>query len=1323
MASSASFSKPSPAPQPTSTQSQTQEPAAAALTSSSPSPSPSAAATAQPPSLGNVAVGGGGGASSRLVSSSRDTSSSSSSSSSSRRSCEIELVYSTRKMYTHDRFNATMRLVNNREEELNSWQVVWRFASSEGIVQNTTKGGLLFDQGTSGRNGPPSRVVNYNDWQQNGVILAEGGFREFTFVGALNEATTSDVPSREFRWSRRVKDVSVNGLECSLIAPSSSRTSSSSYQRMYANDNAADAAADDDADEPYFTYRRTTTQYNTAMARMWSSPEPDDDDEKEEPDGRLFKKRLPVDDEVVVSDAVLRCPPAVERLSAPWNEAAERIIQEGNDERVVACQVRYCCGTPTSSSSSSATSTTNNNNNNNDNMSSSSPSSSSSSSPASTSQGDTRSPSFQRPKWLSSVTLNRVVYDDGVASGWNDCSWGGTYDVEFKEGPRIARNVNETVVYAEVSDSGGWCVETASAFGPQLDNSDALEFDIIGSLGGEDVAALRLELWSWDRPFDNSTATFTNQSSSSSSDYPSYSEPLYSLTTLEESTWTRVQVPLLASQAPPGGWNRIVLRAPRRLDVEPKFLLSDVALFSRQDKTTMSSSSSSGVDSSAAAESPASSSSSPSSSLASLSLPSSTASPEAGAAANSSSSSSSSSSSTVADIGIDLNLDYADVDAIANSFDDGNNEDDSRSGGGSGSNNRNNMNGEAAALSSPLANGSSNFLGPEMEDVDENTIIDDDGGDDVSSGDQDIGLTLRKPNGEVLAVVAARRLGDDDAASPARTGLPVPPPPSSTPPPQLSSSSSPNDNASAADASAFAKASSITSRVSASASPVVVASIAASAAFAVVLVIVLVYAVLRRNAWLRREEDDDDADNDGAKKAANKIGGPWGSPPPPPRRSSSHSSSTVTRRGSMEEDARRPRALPPSPMLDVAMTAAIYDDAQYAASLVQKKEMSSPGRGSRMGFLEESSMIHVRKSSVQSADGTLVIPSSPKRPSNGINGSCAGNGKEPSSREFTEICYESDIDLGILIGSGAFGSVYRATWRKKDAKRSVIVAVKMLHISHATARDLAAFRSEVALLSRLHHPNIVRFYGACPAPPNVCLVVELAEGGSLHNLIHGVDDEAPGVGALPYAQLIRIATDVAEAMAYLHPDVVHRDLKTQNVLLDGMGRAKVCDFGIAKFKERTFLSTKNVQAGTPNYMAPEIFGNESVSEACDVFSFAVLLWEMLTGLQPWGEATNPMQVIYAVGVQQRRLPLPTDGGSAALKLLIERCWAQEPEDRPLFESDILNALYRMRRGEFDSSNGNTARSLPRASVDAPLQQYDDGQTSRKLSSSLKRLSV
>lgn len=250
---------------------------------------------------------------------------------------------------------------------------------------------------------------------------------------------------------------------------------------------------------------------------------------------------------------------------------------------------------------------------------------------------------------------------------------------------------------------------------------------------------------------------------------------------------------------------------------------------------------------------------------------------------------------------------------------------------------------------------------------------------------------------------------------------------------------------------------------------------------------------------------------------------------------------------------------------------------------------------------------------------------------------------------FPEIPYE-EILTQELLGRGSFGSVYKAAWR------GITVAVKFLPVDATQSGT----RGELEFLSHLDHECIVRFIGVSVLPEHLVLVEEYVSGGTLYSLLHG-----PNSMRLSMNQVLRISMDVATALEYLHPTVVHRDLKSSNVLIDDGMRAKVCDFSIAKFKMSTYISTLHLQAGTPVYMAPEIFEGERVNEKCDQYAFAILVAEMLTGEEPFGHLEGPLQVIYAVSVEHERPNIPSDCPEK-LRQLLHDCWAKRPELRPPF---------------------------------------------------------
>ncbi|WCJ42060.1 protein tyrosine kinase family protein [Euphorbia peplus] len=254
-----------------------------------------------------------------------------------------------------------------------------------------------------------------------------------------------------------------------------------------------------------------------------------------------------------------------------------------------------------------------------------------------------------------------------------------------------------------------------------------------------------------------------------------------------------------------------------------------------------------------------------------------------------------------------------------------------------------------------------------------------------------------------------------------------------------------------------------------------------------------------------------------------------------------------------------------------------------------------------------------------------------------------------------------EITLGERIGLGSYGEVYRGDWHGTE------VAVKRFLDQGISIESLEEFRSEVRIMKRLRHPNVVLFMGAVTRSPNLSIVTEFLPRGSLYRLIHRPNNQ------LDERRRLRMALDTARGMNYLHnctPVIVHRDLKSPNLLVDKNWVVKVCDFGLSRMKHSTFLSSRST-AGTAEWMAPEVLRNEPSNEKCDVYSYGVILWELCTMQQPWG-GMNPMQVVGAVGFQQRRLEIP-DGMDPAVADIITQCWQTDPKLRPTF-AEIMAAL-------------------------------------------------
>ncbi|XP_076941828.1 serine/threonine-protein kinase 52-like [Bidens hawaiensis] len=218
-----------------------------------------------------------------------------------------------------------------------------------------------------------------------------------------------------------------------------------------------------------------------------------------------------------------------------------------------------------------------------------------------------------------------------------------------------------------------------------------------------------------------------------------------------------------------------------------------------------------------------------------------------------------------------------------------------------------------------------------------------------------------------------------------------------------------------------------------------------------------------------------------------------------------------------------------------------------------------------------------------------------------------------------------------------------------------------------SADSMVLFKQEVSLMKRLRHPNILLFMGAVTSTQHLCIVTEFLTRGSLFQILQQKSTR------LDWRRRVQMAIDIARGMNYLHqynPPIVHRDLKSSNLLVDKNWTVKVGDFGLSRIKHQTYLKTKSGK-GTPQWMAPEIIRNEQADEKSDVYSYGVVLWEIVTRKMPWDDL-NPMQVIAAVGFMDRRPEIPNDVDPLWTSL-IESCWCSEPQSRPTFQ-EILRKL-------------------------------------------------
>nr|XP_029138109.1 SH3 and multiple ankyrin repeat domains protein 3-like isoform X2 [Labrus bergylta] len=251
---------------------------------------------------------------------------------------------------------------------------------------------------------------------------------------------------------------------------------------------------------------------------------------------------------------------------------------------------------------------------------------------------------------------------------------------------------------------------------------------------------------------------------------------------------------------------------------------------------------------------------------------------------------------------------------------------------------------------------------------------------------------------------------------------------------------------------------------------------------------------------------------------------------------------------------------------------------------------------------------------------------------------------------FVQIKHE-DLLFYENCGGGSFGSVYRALWISQDKE----VAVK----------KLLKIDKEAEILSVLSHKNIIQFYGAMLESPNYGIVTEYASGGSLYEYLSSEQSEE-----MDMEQIMMWAIQIAKGMHYLHAEapvkVIHRDLKSRNVVMTADKVLKICDFGASKFLSHT---THMTVVGTFPWMAPEVIQSLPVSETCDTYSYGVVLWEMLTREVPF-KGFEGLQVAWLVVEKQERLTIPTSC-PASFAELMRRCWQADPKERPQFKQVLV----------------------------------------------------
>lgn len=260
------------------------------------------------------------------------------------------------------------------------------------------------------------------------------------------------------------------------------------------------------------------------------------------------------------------------------------------------------------------------------------------------------------------------------------------------------------------------------------------------------------------------------------------------------------------------------------------------------------------------------------------------------------------------------------------------------------------------------------------------------------------------------------------------------------------------------------------------------------------------------------------------------------------------------------------------------------------------------------------------------------------------------------------------------LGSGTYGSVYHGKWKGVDVAIKRIKASCFAGKPSERERLIADFWKEALTLSSLHHPNVVAFYGVVRDGPDGSLatVTEFMVNGSLKQFLQKKDR------TIDRRKRLIIALDAASGMEYVHGrNIVHFDLKCENLLVNMRDPqrpiCKIGDLGLSKVKQRTLVS--GGVRGTIPWMAPELLnGKNMVTEKVDVYSFGIVMWELLTGEEPYGDM-HCGSILGGIMNNTLRPQVP-NWCDPEWKALMETCWSADPNQRPSF-AEISQKLRKM----------------------------------------------
>ena len=248
--------------------------------------------------------------------------------------------------------------------------------------------------------------------------------------------------------------------------------------------------------------------------------------------------------------------------------------------------------------------------------------------------------------------------------------------------------------------------------------------------------------------------------------------------------------------------------------------------------------------------------------------------------------------------------------------------------------------------------------------------------------------------------------------------------------------------------------------------------------------------------------------------------------------------------------------------------------------------------------------------------------------------------------------------LGGFLGRGGMGDVYRA----EDLVLDEQVAIKFLPKRLSKSRGHAErFVNEVRVARQISHPNVCRVHDIGEADGRRFISMEYIDGEDLATLLQRI-------GRVPQEKAIELAHQLCAGLAALHDrGVLHRDLKPSNVMIDGRGRVRIADFGLASVADE--LKKEELRDGTPAYMAPEQAGGEEVSVRSDIFSLGVVLYELFSGAHPFAVGDT-----LDFGIRPDDLSTQVRGIDPEVDRVVRRCIARDPADRPASALAVAGGL-------------------------------------------------